>query len=586
MLSTPQNSHKTRPRSFFKASASGSLSSGPGSTPHFSLYISFLFLLLHSIYIFLSFLRVSMNSDFASQVIQAADILRGNIFLKGWNLTGASFYLSELPFYVLGTAAAGADTYAYIIAASSMVICVNILGYVLSFRNHGRNPILKVLFYLALIGFPTQTWLGFLRGHCAIFICFFLILLVFKSTLSEKVPSFSWILIGMLTAFGTMSDMQILIICIFPIILFCLINFLKNDPHFDPKYSAKLTVILICGVILGMVLDASLMRLGGINKNSFLETRRFADMDALGRKSLLLVTGILNVFRIDFPAAAWTARDILSLCFVSIIILTAVIFMCSSILRYLRYGTGDPVSVVISLSLTTMCILCFFTDVYTDEDSARYISYFPFAASVLICRSLEALSTESAAKDPAKDHNRLSGQTQERSSDPVSFIRTDHNIEKPVFKPLSCVLLFLIAAILFFRMPASERKQTPQDRLAAFLNENGLTDGYADFWNASHTTVASGDQVRVRAVRGRVPELGKPDYLEMQNWFCKSEWYLSGPHNFIVFDGSGYLHVSEDVVLMLLGEPARILETDEYRIYVYDRDLTKEIFIPDGIAPQ
>ena len=60
--------------------------------------ISLLLILLHCIYIYLTFLRVPLNSDHANQVLQAADILSGNILLKGWNLTGVSFYLSELPF--------------------------------------------------------------------------------------------------------------------------------------------------------------------------------------------------------------------------------------------------------------------------------------------------------------------------------------------------------------------------------------------------------------------------------------------------------------------------------------------------------
>ena len=39
-----------------------------------------------------------------------------------------------------------------------------------------------------------------------------------------------------------------------------------------------------------------------------------------------------------------------------------------------------------------------------------------------------------------------------------------------------------------------------------------------------------------------------------------------------------------DVVTMLLGEPEQILESDGYRIYIYDRDLTKEIVLPENIS--
>ncbi len=573
MSSSPRKTNNSGSRSFFKGSSSDNSHQKTGWTLHIALCISLLILLLHSVYIFFTYLKVPMNSDFANQILEAGDILKGNILLKGWNLTGVSFYFSELPFYVLGTAVAGVDTYAYIIAASVMVVCVNLLGFLLAFRNHGKNPIPKALFYLALIGFPTETWLGFLRGHCGIFIYLCLMLLVLRRITEEKVvPVVSWILIGVLAAFGCMSDMQILIIGIIPILLFCVINLLRNDPHFDPKHTAWLAGILICGIVLGIVMDALLMKLGGINKNSFLDTRRFVDMDRLGEKFLLLGKGILNVFRIDLPAAEWAARDIISLCCVSIIILTALFFLCSSLLRYLRHGTGDPVSAVISLSLTVMFIICFFTDVYIDEDGARYISYFPFAACILICRGLEASDLPVPAH---RQDSALFGSGHPRTVPPA---------EDRIFNPLSCILLFFAAGILFFRMPAAERRQTPQDRLAIFLSENGLTDGYADFWNASHTTASSGNRVRVRAIRGRVPELGKPDHLEMHNWFCKSDWYLSGPHDFIVFDGSGYLHVSEDVVTKLLGDPDRILETDGYRVYVYDRDLTGEIVLPAGIA--
>ena len=119
-------------------------------------------LLLHCVYIFLSYLQVPLNSDHASQVLEAADILGGNVFLKGWNLTGVSFYFSELPFYVLGTLIAGVDTYAYIIAAAMMVICLSLSGYILLSLDRGKT-VSRVFLYLAVVGFPTPGWLGYLR---------------------------------------------------------------------------------------------------------------------------------------------------------------------------------------------------------------------------------------------------------------------------------------------------------------------------------------------------------------------------------------------------------------------------------------
>ena len=505
-------------------------------------------LVLHSIYIYFSFLQVPLNSDHANQVLEAADILSGNVLLHGWNLTGVSFYLSEIPFYVLGTAIAGVDTYAYIIAASVMVIILSLLGFVLSGTGFkGRNRLSECLLYLGLTGFPTLTCLGYLRGHCAIFIYFFILLLCLDRVLrSDAVPVRLWVFIGVLIAFGCMSDMQLLIIGIIPILLFCGVNLLRNDSFFDRKKTAWLGLISIAGTGIGVILDALLMYFGRINKNSFLNTRSFADLDRLKDKFLLLGKGILDVFGFDLPGTGWSLRSVCALCFVSVILTAGVLFLLSAVKHFLEKGGGDPISVVLSFSLAVMCLICFFTDIYTDETSARYISYMPFAAGVLICRSLEKRSRK--------------------------------------FRLLPFGIIFLAAGLIFLHPVPGTRVETPQDRLAAFLTENRLTEGYADFWNASHTTVASNEQVKVRAIRGRVPVLGQPDHLEMQNWFCKSEWYETGTPDFIVFDGSGYLHISEDVVTMLLGEPGRILSNDEYVIYCYDRDLSSEIILPASRA--
>ena len=121
--------------------------------------------------------------------------------------------------------------------------------------------------------------------------------------------------------------------------------------------------------------------------------------------------------------------------------------------------------------------------------------------------------------------------------------------------------------------------ETPQDRLARLLCENGLEYGYSAFWNASHTTVASHENVKVRAVRVRAKVEGIPDSLNMQNWFCKDEWYFPEYANFIAFDGKGYLDVREDYVAQLLGEPEKILDNGEYRVFVYERDISPEIVL-------
>ena len=493
-------------------------------------FLSAVILLAHCAYIYLLYLQVPLNSDHANQILESADILSGNPLLKGWNLTGVSFYLSELPFYVLGTLIFGVDTYAYIFAASLMVITVSVSGFFLAF-DHSRKNVTNVLEYLALTGFPTLTWLGYLRGHCAIFLYFFIILLLLRKLFTEEKPYKGPLTaVWLLTACGCMSDMQLLIIGGIPVILFCVCNLLRNGARFDRKKTAELAAVVAAGAGTGVLMDALLMRLGGINKNAFLDTRKFVDMDRLGEKIMLLGRGILSVFRGGGFAAVCLSAAVLAL---------TVYFLLKVLIRFFRDGSGDVISVVLSLSIVFMLFICFITDVYSSEESARYIAYFPFAAGILICRCVS-----------------LSG----------------HRV-----RPLVFAAAFFTAGLILWQPVGWHRVESAQDRLSALLEENGLTNGYADFWNASHTTVASNERVKVRAVRVRMPEYGQPDHIEGQNWFCKSEWYTDEPGNFIVFDGREYLHVTGENVRILLGDPEQVLDGGWYQVYIYDRDLRGEI---------
>lgn len=67
---------------------------------------------LVSVVLFAAYIRLSwtapVNSDGAANVLQAYDMLHGNVLLHGWWLSNVSFYSTELPQYVLLEALLGA----------------------------------------------------------------------------------------------------------------------------------------------------------------------------------------------------------------------------------------------------------------------------------------------------------------------------------------------------------------------------------------------------------------------------------------------------------------------------------------------
>src|SRR5690348_3100127 len=49
----------------------------------------------------------AIGSDSANAVLQGGSMASGNLLLSGWTLSGASFYLTDLPFYAAAAAIRG-----------------------------------------------------------------------------------------------------------------------------------------------------------------------------------------------------------------------------------------------------------------------------------------------------------------------------------------------------------------------------------------------------------------------------------------------------------------------------------------------
>ena len=95
---------------------------------------------------FLNMARVPINSDFANHVLEGADWINGNFFLKGWTLTGISFLTTELPYYGLSAAILGIQPFTYVLAAGMSWAVFLCLGFALL-----RDSIAEISFLDALL---------------------------------------------------------------------------------------------------------------------------------------------------------------------------------------------------------------------------------------------------------------------------------------------------------------------------------------------------------------------------------------------------------------------------------------------------
>ena len=107
----------------------------------------------------LAYLRVSWtvaaNSDGAGNVLQAWDMLHGNLVLHGWSLSDTSFYTTELPQYMLIVSVLGRHG-DVIHVASAMTYTLVVVAAALLAKGHaaGREGLARMLIAAGIMVAP------------------------------------------------------------------------------------------------------------------------------------------------------------------------------------------------------------------------------------------------------------------------------------------------------------------------------------------------------------------------------------------------------------------------------------------------
>ncbi len=99
-----------------------------------------------------------VNSDGAGLVSQASDMLHGNVLLHGWWATDVSFYTTELPEYLVVTAAAGVrPEVVHICSALTYTLLVLLAAFVARGRARGAEGMVRALLAAGIILAPQPT---------------------------------------------------------------------------------------------------------------------------------------------------------------------------------------------------------------------------------------------------------------------------------------------------------------------------------------------------------------------------------------------------------------------------------------------
>lgn len=501
-------------------------------------------------YIFSLFSKIPIDSDYSNLVLEAGDIHSGNFFLSGWNQTGISFFTTDLLYYNIGVAVAGVSTWAYVIASVLMFLVWVISAQFAIKAGHSKYSLFDMLLFLAIAGFPCLFTVNMLRAHTAVVIWGLLGLIFINKAVQDEQNRRKWlymILTFLVLFLGCFGDQIIYVFFIAPIVIYFLRDLLSNQIK-TAKKDFLIIAVCVAAVAVAFLADKLYYMAGDANKNAFLDSKAFEPFDNLYAKIILYVKSIFYLNDLAFNGQALFSLGTPFYLLRAIVVFYALYVVIKNIKLFVRNKEVGLIDFVLSAGFVLMSLVFILTNISVDENSSRYFGTLPGMFAILIIRYLN--------KTGVWERTRLIN-----NKIKASWVAV-------------CVAVVMIAGSLVF--PVSfHPAETEQERLGKYLKSQGLSHGYATFWNASAVTVTTGQAVNIRSVL--VTGEGYQPYI----WFCKDEWY-DEESNFVVVRNPEHnvnFGVSEESVVDYWGRYDKKLAFENYVILVYDHDISEKMCI-------
>lgn len=483
---------------------------------------------------------IHIDSDYSNLVLEANDIISGNIFLKDWILTGISFITTDLLFFVFGAFFSGISDMTFKIAISGMIATLICLSFLLVSDGQKMGK-LDILLALLLLLIPGQMNLAYLRAHTgAVCWCFLAVLCVNKILQTNRKCYYGLLFLALVL--GCIGDALSVLIGLIPIILLSVVNLTDSSTGDHNKDVCKWLLVVSCLALLSsFLIDKIYFFIGGCERNSFLGLRSFEPIENWGNKIGIYIKAILMMQNADFSSKQLLSQQTLFYFANVIILITGYMIVFKTLYSFLTRNPTDTINVLLSIGFLLLSVVFIITNIAVDVGSGRYLGYVPLLFAILIVRTSSS-----------------------------NLFNTNYG------KQLRIMLLVL--AIVSFggkvcELWQSNKTQPLQKELGVFLQENGLKSGYSNFWNASSITVLSENNVQSRAI------IGNSGRVEPYDWFCKKTWYQDCA-NFIILDQTldGIFGLTEESIVSQFGIPNNILEHNGFKILTYNDNIARFLY--------
>jgi hypothetical protein len=490
--------------------------------------------------LFVCYVRISRtrpaNSDGAANVLQAWDMLHGNVLLHGWWLSDVSFYTTELPEYVLIDWIRGASPDVMHVAAGlTYAVLVVLAGLLAKGRATGKAAIARILIATGIMLAPQPgdavSTLLLAPDHVGSAVPVLLVfLLLDRAQARWYVP----VLAAPLLTVGMVADPLVLVIGVLPVVAVCTWRACYQMTRRGESRPPWLDLGLI-GAALAAA-GASRLILTGISFRGGFVTAPVTTAPvttALLRQNLTAIPrGVLLLYGASFSGQAGAAIALAALHLAG---LALVAWAVASAVRWFRPGADRVNQLLVVAVLANLVATALLVQAAAHGTQREYAAVLPFGA-VLAARILGpriAASTRLAAA--------------------LAVV-------------LAGYALALVSALTVPTVPAYDA------RLSPWLSAHHLTYGIASYWNASIVTLTSGQRIHI------VSWKAKGGQFRVHRWEAERSWYGPRRHNanFAVFLARqrGVRHLA----VAVFGQPSGTYRIGhDFVVLVWHKNLLQEL---------
>jgi len=490
-------------------------------------------------------LSVSLSSDGSSNVLQAWDMLHGNLLLSHWQVSDVSFYTTELPQYMLVEAVGGGlgVWVVHVAAAMTYTLLVLLAALLAQGQARGRAGLARALLAAGLMLAPQLSATGIVLlspDHTGTAVPLLLIwLLIDRLSPRWMVP----VLVGLLFTWVTAADSIVLLTGVIPLVLAGVLRAVPMLVRPAARTAARwyelaLAAAAAAGGVAGEFAPRVITALGGYQQAT---VGTDTALGQLPHGSWVTLQAFLEIFGANIFGASFDgATSVIEVVFVALHLagVIAVVWALGlAVARFFRAG-AEIVPVFAAAVLLNVGAYLVSAQAHDLLGAREMVEVLPLGA-VLAGR---VLGDRVLAWIP---------------------------VARSWFVPVLIVLAASYLAALGYG--AAQSPVLPaNERLASWLVAHRLSDGLAGYWQANSTTVDSGRRVQVSSVIQ-----GADGKLVPYQWETDDTNYDPARHDatFLVAGGPAGLQGGQAAAALTFGRPARIYHADGYTIMVWNTNV-------------